>query len=115
MVLTMTQVRREHRHLTVACDLEAAGAEARVAEWQALRDAYELGAETIPGGARMWLATDAAPLAESLVRREAGCCGFLDFDMATEDGRVRLDITSPAPQGAQVAVFLAGLNRDPPS
>lgn len=109
----MTYVRHEHRNLTVACDLEDADTKTRLGQWQALRDTHELGAETIPGGARLWLRADAASIAEDLVQQEAQCCGFLDFELATDGDRVRLDITSLAPHGAQIAVFLVGLNPDP--
>ena len=108
----MTQLRREHPHLTVACDLDAADIGTRVGEWEALRDTYGLGAGTIPGGVRMWLTPDSASIAENLVEREAQCCAFLDFKIARDGSRVRLDITSLAPMGVQVAAFLGGLEHD---
>ncbi|HUZ88438.1 MAG TPA: hypothetical protein VMU49_01270 [Candidatus Acidoferrales bacterium] len=109
----MTHVRHEHRHLTVACDLDVADLKTRAAEWQVLRDSYGLSAEAIPGGTRLWLRADAESVAESLVQQEAQCCGFLDFEMTSQGERVRLDVTSLAPEGAQVAAFLAGIDPDP--
>lgn len=38
---------------------------------------------------------------------------LLDFELASDAGRVRLDITSPSSEGAQVARLLAGLDLDP--
>ena len=108
----MTYARYEHRHLTVACDLGDTDTKTRLGHWQALRDTHQLGAEAIPDGARLWLRADAASIAEDLVQEEAQCCGFLDFELATDGDRIRLDITSFAPQGAQIAAFLLGLNPD---
>ncbi len=104
-----THVSYEHRHLDVACDLNAAELGARAAEWRQLRDSAGSGVTRIDGGARLWLRADAAVAAEDLVRREAACCGFLDFELAFDGGRLRLDITSPAPHGGEVAALLAGL------
>ena len=109
-----THTRYEHRHLNVACDLAAAELGARADEWRELRDSAGLGATRIDGGARVWLRLDAAATAEDLVRREAGCCGFLDIDVGPDGDRLRLDITSPAPSGAEVAAAIAGLDRDGP-
>jgi hypothetical protein len=112
MVEPVTNVRLEHRHLTVACDLDVTYLKTRAAEWQVLRESSGLGAEVIPGGARIWLRVDAESAAESLVQREAQCCGFLDFEMTSHGEQVRLDVTSLAPEGAQVAAFLAGIDPD---
>lgn len=109
----MTVIRHEHHHRTVACDLDGADMKTRVAEWQALRDAHGRGAETIPGGARLWLSPDATSITAGLIEREARCCGFLDFEMVAETDGARLQITSPSPEGARVAAFLAGLDPDP--
>jgi hypothetical protein len=105
----MTHVRYEHRHLDVACDLSTAELGARAAEWRRLRDSAGLGATRIDGGARLSLRLDAAAAAADLVQREARCCGFLDFELTSESDRLRLDITSPDPQGSGVAAALAGL------
>jgi hypothetical protein len=109
-----THIRYEHRHLDVACDLAAAELGARAGEWRELRDSAGLGAIRIDRGARLWLRPDAAAVAEDLARREAGCCGFLDIELGPDGDRLRLDITSPAPYGDEVAAVLAGLDRDGP-
>jgi hypothetical protein len=109
----MTHVRHEHRNLTVACDLDVADLTTRAAEWQMLRESHGLGAEVIPGGARLWLRVDAESDAESLVQQEAQCCGFLDFEMTSQGERICLQVTSLVPEGAQVAAFLAGIDHDP--
>jgi len=108
-----THVRYEHRHLDVACDLNAAELGARAAKWRQLRDSAGLGAARIDGGARLWLRREAAAAAGELARREAACCGFLDFELAPDGDRLRLDITSPAPHGGDVAASLAGLHAEP--
>lgn len=107
----MTEVRHVHRHLEVACNLGGAESIARLARWQSLRDRSGLGAEPTVGGARLWLRAEVAPLVYELVEQEAECCGFLDFEVASEDDRVRLDVTSPVPEGVRVAALLAGLTR----
>lgn len=109
----MTVIRHEHRDLTVACELASADVKTRVGEWQTLRDDHGRGAEAIPGGARLWLSSDAASVAADLIQRESWCCGFLDFEMVVRGERLRLQITSLSPQGARVATFLAGLDPDP--
>jgi hypothetical protein len=56
----------------------------------------------------MWLRPDARKAAEDLARREAGCCGFLDLELALNDDRLRLDITSLAPDAAPVIAVITG-------
>lgn len=101
--------RYDHRSLDVACELDTAGMETRGAEWHELRAAWAGRAEAIPGGTRLWLAAGAWDAADDLARREAACCGFLDFEVVADGGRVRLDITSPAPEARAVITVLAGL------
>ena len=105
----MGNIRYEHRHLDVACELEPAEAGARAAEWQRLREEAGFGSDPIPGGARLWLRAEAQEAADDLARREAGCCGFLDFELALDGGRLRLDVTSPSPDAGPVIGCLAGL------
>jgi hypothetical protein len=105
----MTDVRYQHRHLDVACELEGPEARARLAEWQRLRETHGLGAESIPGGARLWLRSDAVEAAGDLARREALCCGFLDIELVAVGDRWRLDIRSPVPEGSEVGALLVGI------
>ncbi|HET6875763.1 MAG TPA: hypothetical protein VFH70_13335 [Acidimicrobiales bacterium] len=108
----MTTLRHEHRHLDVACELDNADAGDRVAEWARLRANHGLGAEPITGGIRLWLRPEGRGAAADLVGREAACCGFLDLELAADDDRLRLDITSPASEASPVIAFLAGLEAD---
>jgi hypothetical protein len=108
----MTKAHYEHRSLDVACELEAGAAGAQRVEWRRLREDAGLGAEAIPGGARIWLRADAWEAADDLARREARCCGFLDMDVIVEENRVRLDITSPAVGAGPVISALAGIESD---
>jgi hypothetical protein len=55
----MPSIRYEHRDLDVACDLQAAQAEAQVGEWQRLQAEAGLGCEPIAGGMRLWLRPEA--------------------------------------------------------
>ncbi len=106
----MSTIRHHHRDLDVACRLGAADAAARAVQWQRLREGAGLGSEAIPGGARLWLRAEAAADAEALARQESGCCGFLDLELGLVDDRLRLDITSPAPDAGPVIACLAGLD-----
>ena len=105
----MSAVHHHHRHLDVACELDGAGARDRAEEWLRLRADHGLGVEPIPGGARIWLRPGARPLAVDLAGREASCCGFLDVDLEPDGDRLRLDLTSPAPEAREVIAHLAGI------
>jgi hypothetical protein len=109
----MDTVRYRHRHLDVACELKKADLGARVEEWRSLGQ-RALGAESIPDGARLWLGADAWAAAKDLVRREAACCGFLDFELVDEGKRVRLDVTSQATGGASAVAALLGIESECP-
>lgn len=104
----MGNIRYWHRSLRVACELEAAEVGSRVVEWQRLREHAGLGSEPVPGGARLWLRPEAADVAADLARREAACCGFLDLELAVDGDRLRLDVTSPAPDVMPVIAWLIG-------
>jgi hypothetical protein len=108
----MGKIRYEHRHLVVACTLEAAEAGERAAEWGRLRETYGLGAQPLPGGARLWLRPDAQAPADDLARREGACCGFLDLEVVLEGERLHLDVTSQAPDARPVIACIAGLEPD---
>jgi hypothetical protein len=105
----MSSLHLRHRHLDVACELDAVGMSDRTEEWERLRADFCVRAETIPGGARLWLRREAGPEAGDLARREADCCGFLDVDLVSEGRRLRLDLTSPAPEAAPVIAQLVGV------
>lgn len=108
----MKTVRYAHQHDNVACDLDTTGRGERADEWRRLRDTKAVGALAITGGARLRLRADAWDAAVDLARREAGCCGFLDFMLEADDQEIRLDITSTGPDAQAVAACLAGLEPD---
>lgn len=97
-----------HTGTEVACSLGAAGAATRVNEWRRLREVSGLGVEDIAGGLRLWLEAGASSAAADLARRESECCGFLDFRLASEGGRLHLDVTSPVPEAGAVIRALIG-------
>jgi hypothetical protein len=105
-----THLRLQHRNLDVACELDTALHESRYREWQVMREEIGFEAALIPQGAQLWIRPDAEAAIRDLVRREARCCGFLDFEIVSHNDSLRVDITSPSPLGAHVAVFLAGLD-----
>ena len=100
-----------HTSTDVACTLGIEGAATRIDEWRRLRDAAGLGVEDIPGGLRLWMEPGAGRPAADLARRESECCGFLDFQLASEGGRLRLDVTSPVPEARRVVRALVGDDR----
>ncbi len=102
-------VRYDHRSLDVACELDAAGMETRGDEWRTLREAWVEDVELRADGVRLWLAAGAWDAADDLARREAACCGFLDFELGGSGDRMWLDITSPAAEAEDVIAALAGL------
>jgi hypothetical protein len=109
----MKNVRYEHQRLDVACDL--GGAEEineRAEEWRRLRETGSRGPESITDGARLRLPADAWDAAVDLCRREASCCGFLEFELATDEDELWLDVTSPVPEARQVIACLVGLQAD---
>ncbi len=105
----MDRLQVRHSTTDVACALGAAELDPRIAEWGRLRSSAE-SIERVEEGARLWLGKAERDRAERLVRQEADCCGFLDFDLALESGRLRLDVTSPVADGQAVARSLAGLD-----
>lgn len=106
----MDIVRYRHRHLDVACGLDASGAAVRSAGWARLRQDAGLRVDPIPGGARLWLRPEARETAGQLAEAEAACCGFLDIELELDGHRLRLDITSPAPEAGPVIADIAGLS-----
>jgi hypothetical protein len=81
----------------------------REAQWRQLRETAGLGSGQLAGGGRLRLRPEAAAEAEDLIRQESDCCGFLDFELASDGEWLRLDITSPVPEGEDVARLLLGL------
>lgn len=101
-----------HSHLDVACSLDRAEAGSRVAEWKELLKDAGHRSELIPGGVRLWLFPRAATRAADLARREAACCGFLDFSLRSENDLLRLDVTSPVPEAAPTILWVTGLDEE---
>lgn len=98
-----------HRHLDVACSLDATAGDERLAAWQRLRHDAGLGSERLDGGVRLWLADAVRVDAERLAAAEAACCGFLDLEVGpSTGGRFSLDVTSPRPDALPVIVALLG-------
>lgn len=103
-------MRIPHREVEVACDPANGEAARRLTAWQELRAVYGTGVEVVEGGVRLWLQPDGARDAVVLARAEASCCAFLDIEVAIEHDGVRIELTSPTPEGAAVARILAGID-----
>jgi adenine deaminase len=100
-------VRLRHRGLEVACALNEPAAAARLGAWAALCEEAE--AEPLPGGVRLWLRPELRATAIEVAEGEARCCPFLDFELAPEHGRLRLDITSPVAEAGAVLNAITGV------
>jgi hypothetical protein len=109
----MAPFRIRRRDVVVACDLTPVQATDRLGAWQDLRARFATGSGPIDGGARLWLRPEGAADAEALAREEATCCAFLDIEVAIVNGRLRVDLTCPVPEGESVARALVGLRDDP--
>ncbi len=107
----MSTVRFRHRDPRVTCALEEAAAAERLAAWRVLRDGAEV--EEVVDGVRLWLRSTLRDAALELTALEARCCPFLDFELATEGDRLRLDVTSPAPGAAPAVAAITGLSVRP--
>jgi MerR family transcriptional regulator, copper efflux regulator len=103
----MSTVRFAHRSLEVACALEGPVAAERLAAWAALCEEAEV--ESVPGGVRLWLRPELRGVAVELAGREARCCPFFDFELSTEDGPLRLEITSPVAEAGPVLAAITGV------
>ena len=86
------------RDLPIACTLDAAALEERLAEIRAVgRDAL-IASE--PGGVLRFRATPGIRRRlEEIVAAEAECCAFLGLELREQDGELRLAIS--APDGAE--------------
>jgi hypothetical protein len=82
------------RDLPIACSLDAAALERRLAEIRAVgRDAF-LGAER-DGALRFRGSPDTRKRLEAIVAAEAECCAFLTLDLREANGELRLTISAP--------------------
>ncbi len=105
----MTILRIEHRNLEVSCGLRDGDAALRLAAWGRLREQATV--EPIPAGRRLRFAPALRDTALELLGAEAVCCPFLDFALDRDGERLRLDVTSPAPEAGPVIAALVGEDR----
>jgi len=93
--------------IEVVCTLDDAGAGRQAGEWQELNQ-EALGRRAIPNGAQVWFPTAMEPELRDLADRESNCCQFLDIAVGHDDDRLRLTITSEAPEAAPIIEYLTG-------
>jgi hypothetical protein len=99
-------VRCRHRTVEVSCSLDGPAAADRLAAWAALCEEAET--EDLADGVRLWLAPTFYGAAIELAELEWRCCPFLDLELALEDGRVRLDVTSLVREARPVIASITG-------
>jgi cytosine/adenosine deaminase-related metal-dependent hydrolase len=85
----------------VACTLDAPSAERQLGDWAALGRSWRR-TEDVEDGARLWFDAGAEAALRAVAEREAACCRFLRLEVGTDAGLVRLDLTSPQPEGRPV-------------
>lgn len=91
----------------IACTLGSERAADQLLEWGQLHQ-HAKAVEPIEHGVRMTFNSDLSEIVNDLARREAACCSFLTISTQTEDGLLRLDVTSENPDAAPVIAMLTG-------
>ena len=97
------------QELPIACTLGAADMPQRRRRWEAIANSAMLASEHTTGGARQTYRPGEeveCELAE-LIRLEAECCAFLDFDLRREGDRLVLDISGPPEAASIIELFAA--------
>ena len=94
--------------IPIVCTLTAEEAGEQLFEWSDLQHhAKEVVA--IEAGARMKLPATMVDQVNDLIRREAGCCAFLNLDVAVEADTLTLEVTAANPDALPVIAVLAGI------
>jgi hypothetical protein len=93
----------------IACDMRTASdtPEERIAEYGRLFDRALLRRERRAGSVVFWFTADARAAVESLARREAACCPFLDYRVEPAGQDVVWTITGGREAGAVLDEFHA--------
>jgi hypothetical protein len=82
------------RELPIACTLDAAGGELRLAQWQRVGDQAKLSAHLSGRMLAVTYQPQVVAQLQELVRAERGCCSFLDWSLEQSPGKVVLTIRS---------------------
>ncbi len=91
----------------LACLLPLPDGARQALEWRQLQQ-QAMSTASIVGGVALEYPVALQPLVEALVRREAACCGFLDFALTSDANHLRLEITSTDRAAAPVIELLTG-------
>jgi superfamily I DNA and RNA helicase len=81
----------------IACSLDAAGQQDRLAQWRNALAAAVAREETSQG-VRYAFDADAERRIRDLAAAEQGCCSFLKFDITRQADQVLMNVTAPADQ-----------------
>jgi hypothetical protein len=81
--------------LPIACSLDRAALDERLAAWARLGDAHLRERIEISGGLALVYADAAGATVRELARLESECCAWASWRVMPEDGAVRLEVTAP--------------------
>jgi hypothetical protein len=98
----------------IACSLDAAGLEDRIAEWRAFARDVVVDAEYEGTAARFLLTSDDGTLARaaSLSQREKECCPFFEFAIELEPSARWLRVSVPPDATEALSLFVEMLAVD---
>jgi hypothetical protein len=102
----VTHMDTQSSETPIACTLTESQVQAQLAGWEALRPSFRK-LELHDRGVVLWFEPAADAAVRAVAEREAACCSFLSLGVDHDDGAVRLEIASDAPDGVPIAHLLA--------
>lgn len=94
-----------------SCSLDPADRDARVREWQSLRDDALISERPTEAGALVTFARNDEVMCrlEALIEAEGACCSFLHFELTDAGERIHVEVTSSATAAGPRASGAGGL------
>jgi len=97
------------KRIPVACTLKRAEFTAQSADWEWAVARFGRARNAVDQGVEVILAADAHDEVARLVDLERSCCGWATWQLDRDGNEVRLRVTSPDAEGADVLRDLFGL------
>lgn len=85
------------KNTLIVCTLDAGDSKFRTAQIEDLASRHLRSVSRKPLSVELTYATEASSELRDIVRKEAQCCPFLNFDLAESPDGIRLKITAPGP------------------
>ncbi len=106
---TQSDSNRATVNTPIVCTMPVEEGREQLLQWADLQSrASEVVA--INSGARLILPAAMLDQVEDLMKREASCCAFLNFDIAVEDEDMTFEVTAPNPDALPVISALVGIS-----